>query len=132
MRLFLQVEKNKMHMTSIQHAYPTLSRKNVPAPAPQKTGGWWHPESAGSIGTGEVTRIDPTWAGQADNLIAGGAMQETSYHYPSGGIRPGNNEPGFLQRFVPIEGGSRLALPHQPPQPFSVRAYDTDPLGFNH
>lgn len=121
-----------MDLTPLQHAYPTLAQKNVPVPTPQATGGWWHPESAAPIGGAEVARVDPTWSGQADNLIASGAMRETSYHYPSGGVRPGNNEPGFLQRFVPIEGGNRMHLPYQQPQPFSVKAYDTDPLAFNH
>lgn len=126
------MEKNKMNMTPIEHAYPTLSHKNVSVPPPNKTGGWWHPESAQITGATEVARVDPTWSGQADNLIASGAMQETSYHYPSGGIRPGNNEPDFLQRFVPVDGGNRLALPYQPTRDFSIQAYDTDPLEFNH
>ncbi len=121
-----------MDLTPLSHAYPTLSRSNVPVPAPQATGGWWHPESAPPIGGAEVPRVDPTWSGQADNLVASGAMRETSYHYPSGGVRPGNNEPEFLRRFVPVDGGTRMHLPHQEPQPFSVRAYDTDPMAFNH
>lgn len=121
-----------MNLTPLQHAYPTLSQKNVPVPPPRAGGGWWHADSAAPIGGGEVARVDPTWSGQADNLIAGGAMRETSYHYPSGGVRPGNNEPEFLKRFVPTDGGARLHLPYQQPQPLSVRAYDTDPLAFNH
>lgn len=118
-----------MDMTPIQHAYPTLAGGAVPVPPPVATGGWWHPESSRPIGGGEVSRVDPTWAGQADNLVADGAMQETSMHYPAGGIRPGNNDPGFLKRFVPVDGGTRLALPHQPARPFSVEAYDAS--GFN-
>lgn len=128
------MKKNGMDMTPLENAFPTLSGKGapVPVPSPRPTGGWWHPDSARPVGGGEVPRVDPTWSGQAENLISGGAMQETSYHYPSGGIRPGNNEPGFLKRFVPVDGGARLALPHQPRRPFSVDAYDTDPLAFNH
>ena len=113
-----------MDMTPLQHAFPTLSGKNVAVPPPPPTGGWWHPDSAPPIGGGEVPRVDPTWSGQADNLIASGAMPETSHHYPAGGIRPGNNEPAFLGRFVPVDGGARLALPHQPARPFSAAPYD--------
>eukprot|EP00873_Tetraselmis_striata_P033896 jgi/Tetstr1/454160/TSEL_041079.t1 len=121
-----------MNLTPLHTAYPTLSGKNVPVPSPDANGGWWHPDSAAPIGGAEVPRVDPTWSGQADNLIRGGAMQETSYHYPAGGVRPGNNEPAFLQRFVPMAGGTALAVPYQPPQPFSVRPHDTDPMNFNH
>lgn len=73
-----------------------------------------------------MARVDSTWSGQADNLIANGAMMETSYHYPSGGYRPGNNEPEFLKRFVSVDG-HRLAIPHMPTGG-EVTAYDTDPL----
>lgn len=126
------MEKKGMELTPLQHAYPTIWKKNVAVPPPQPSGGWWHPESAPPIGGAEVARVDPTWSGQADNLIANGAMRETSYHYPAGGVRPGNNEPAFLERFVPSEGGKRLDLPYQQPEAFSARAYDTDPMGFNH
>ena len=113
-----------MDLTPLQHAFPTLSRKNVPVPAPAANGGWWHADSAPQIGSGQVPQIDPTWSGQADNLIAHGAMAETSHHYPSGGIRPGNNEPSFLARFVATEGGNRLHIPYQAPAPFDVRPYN--------
>ena len=114
-----------MDLTPLHFAFPTLSQKNVPVPAPSANGGWWHPESAPQLGSGYVARVDPTWSGQADNLIANGAMAETSYHYPSGGIRPGNNEPEFLTRFVSTEGGNRLHIPHQKPTPFYVQPYDS-------
>lgn len=117
-------------MTPLRHAFPTLHAKNVPVPPPSAHGGWWH---AGSDAGGGPPRVDPTWSGQADNLIAHGASAETSHHYPAGGVRPGNNEPEFLtRRFVPTEGGARLALPRQQPQAFGAVPYDTDPLGFNH
>lgn len=108
-----------MDLTPLDHAYPTLPGP-VPVPPPDANGGWWHPGSAGPIGRGEVARVDPTWSGQADNLVRGGAMVETSYHYPSGGIRPGNNDPDFLRRFERSEDGRCLYLPHQPARPFSA------------
>jgi hypothetical protein len=117
-----------MEYSALESAYPTLYDKNVPVPPPQVNGGWWHKESAAPAG--EVPKVDPTWSGQADNLIASGAMPETSHHYPSGGVRPGNNEPEFLKRFVATEGGNRLSVPYYQ-HTFDAAPFDTNPFGFS-
>lgn len=115
-----------MEYSELEVAFPTLSGPNVPVPAPQATGGWWHAGSA--VSEADVPKISPTWSGQADNLVSNGAMPETSYHYPSGGIRPGNNDPDFLRRFVATEGGNRLSLPYQQ-HTFRADPFDAKPFG---
>nr|WRJ69961.1 hypothetical protein TetV2_00516 [Oceanusvirus sp.] len=112
-------------MYELHKSFPTISSKNVPVPDQQPNNGWYHPSSAPLSHEQEVQYVSPTWSGQADELIRSGAMPETSYHYPSGGIRPGNNEPEFLGRFVSTMGGDQLCQPHQKTAPF-----DPKPFGF--
>lgn len=111
-------------LTELDTCFPTLHEKNVPVPEALPNNGWWHQASSKVYSEAGTTSIAPTWTAHSQALVADGAMQETANHYPSGGIRPGNNEPSFFNKFVPIMGGSQLAQPYQKPgkfdpQPFS-------------
>ncbi|AUF82546.1 hypothetical protein TetV_464 [Tetraselmis virus 1] len=113
-------------LTDIKDTFPTLHQKNVPIPPQQKNNGWWSPSCEPSPLDSQSEYVSPTWSGQADNLIKNGAMPETSYQYPAGGIRPGNNEPAFFNRFVQSKDGHTMYQPYQKTAPFDPKPFSFD------
>lgn len=99
--------------SEISDAYPTLDNGRIAPVRARASGGRY-------LDTGErfdskVFSDDLTWTGMAHNLVMSGAMPETSFQYPGGGIRPGNNEPEFVTKhmYTP-DGGSTYYIPRMP------------------